>query len=123
MRALLCQVCAESADRSELSTLWLVRDYRDWPGWPEHMATTEPPVCLPCAHTAIRACPALRKGYAAIRVGHSKISGIYGARYRPGPLLPTPVEDAILTYDDPAIRWTCAGQLVRELRDCTLVEL
>jgi hypothetical protein len=123
MRKLLCQVCGGPADQTDLGTLWLVRDYRDWPHWPEHMACTEPPVCLPCARTAIRACPALRKGYAAIRVANSEISGIYGAHYIPGPLWPTVVKDVILTYDDPAIRWTCAGQLVRELLNCTIVNL
>ena len=124
MRKLLCQVCAGPADQSELGTLWLVPDYRDdWPHWPEHMACTEPPICLPCAHTSIRACPALRKGHVAIRVGHSEISGIYGARYLPGPLRPIATEDVILSYEDPNIRWTCAGQLVRELLDCTIVTL
>ena len=124
MRKLLCQVCAKPADHNELGTLWLVRDYRDdWPQWPEHMAATEPPVCLSCAHTSIRICPALRKGYVAIRVGRSIISGVYGVHYCPGPEFPRSVDDRILTYDDPAIRWTCAGQLVRELLECTVVPL
>ena len=124
MRRLLCQVCAGPADHTDLGTLWLVRDHRDdWPQWPEHMAATEPPVCLPCARTSVRACPALRNGYAAIRVGRSVISGVYGAQYLPGPGLPIAAADVTLAYDDPAIRWTCAGQLVRELLDCTIVNL
>jgi len=124
MRRLLCQVCAGPADHSDLGTLWLIRDYDDdWPQWPEHMAATEPPVCLPCARDSIRICPALRKGYVAIRVGRSIVSGVYGVRYRSGPAFPVSVDDRILTFDDPAIRWTCAGQLVRELLDCTIVSL
>src|SRR5512139_1056319 len=95
MRDLLCQVCAAPADQDELGTLWLLSDrpdYRqDWADWPERMATPEPPVCLPCADTAIRICPALRKGHVAIRVGQSVASGIRGMYYRPGPLLPRPV--------------------------------
>ena len=124
MRKLLCQVCAGPADTTELGTLWLVRDYAgDWPGWPEHMAATEPPVCLPCARDSIRICPALRNAYVAMRVGRSTISGVYGIHYRPGPAFPESVEDRILRFGDPAIRWTCAGQLVRELLDCTIVSL
>jgi hypothetical protein len=87
------------------------------------MACTEPPVCLPCAQTSIQLCPALRKGYATIRVAHSQISAIYGALYHAGPLLPTAIRDHIVTFDNPLIRWTCASQLVRELLTCTLIPL
>src|SRR5213080_2620982 len=66
MRNLLCQVCAGPADRDDHGTLWLLPDHPgyhdDWPGWPERMATPEPPVCLRCARIAVAACPALRKG-------------------------------------------------------------
>ena len=123
MRDLLCQVCGKPADTTELGTLWLIPDFRDWPGWPERMGCTEPPICLPCAHTSVRLCPALRRGYAATRVRNSVISGIYGAQYRPGPLLPTAIQDRIVPFDHPDINWTCAGQLVRELLDCTLINL
>jgi hypothetical protein len=126
MRDLLCQVCAGPADRNELGTLWLLpnhADYHeDWPGWPEGMATPEPPVCLPCAHTAVRACPALRKGHVAIRVGHSVLSGVRGILYRPGALVPASLDVAIVPYEDPAIHWTCAANLVRELFHCTIAE-
>lgn len=124
MRRLLCQVCAGPADRNDLGTLWLVRDFRDdWPQWPERMAAIEPPVCLPCARDSIKLCPALRPGHVAIRVGRPILSGIYGIRYRPGPVFPISVEDSILAFEDPAVRWTCAGQLVRELLDCTIVNI
>jgi hypothetical protein len=67
---LLCGICAGSSDRNEQGVLWLVRDvHDDWPGWPEHMAVTEPPVCLPCAQLSIRVCPSLRMGFVAIRAG------------------------------------------------------
>jgi hypothetical protein len=127
MRNLLCQVCAGPADHDELGTLWLLSDraeyHDDWPGWPERMATPEPPVCLPCARTALRACPALRKGHVAIRVGHSTIGGVRGVLYRPGPLVPKPLDVILVPYEDPAIRWTCAAHLVRELFRCTIVEI
>jgi hypothetical protein len=127
MRNLLCQICADPADHDRLGTLWLLPDYpgyhQSWAGWPERMATPEPPVCRPCASIALRACPALRKGYVAIRVGHSIVGGVRGVVYQPGPLLPTPMDEALVAYDDPAIRWTVAAQLVRELFQCTIVDL
>jgi hypothetical protein len=127
MRRLLCQVCAGPADRAEQGTLWLLPDYpeyhHDWPGWPERLATPEPPVCLPCARTAMRICPALRKKYVAIRVRHAALSGVRGVRYRPGSPRPIPVEDALVAFDDPAICWTVGAQLVRELLGCVVVDL
>ena len=124
MHRLLCQVCAAPADRTDQGVLWLLNDTReDWRTWPEGMACTEPPVCLPCARTSVHACPSLRKGWVAVRVGQFPVSGVVGARYRPGNPFPTPVEDVTLPFDDPDIRWTRAGQLVRELRDCTMVNL
>jgi hypothetical protein len=118
MRRLLCGVCGGPPDRTELGVLWLLRDHRDdWPGWPEGMAATEPPVCLPCARLSVRVCPALRAGHVPVRVGHSTVAGVYGIRYQLG----QGVDDAIVTFDDPAIRWTRATQLVRELTDCGIV--
>jgi hypothetical protein len=124
MRRLLCGICGGPPDRTDLGVLFLLTDFRDdWKGWPEGMACTEPPVCAPCASLSVRACPALRKGHVAIRVGHSAVAGVYGARYQAGQPFPTAVEDAVAAFDDPAIRWILAAQLVRELRDCTVVSL
>lgn len=124
MTRLLCQVCAGPADQNEAGVLFLLNDDReDWPAWPEGMGCTEPPVCLRCAHVSVRHCPSLRKGWVAVRVGRCEVSGVYGARYQPGHPFPIAVEDALLAFDHPAIRWTRANQLVRELHDCTLVDL
>ncbi|OLF17413.1 hypothetical protein BU204_11600 [Actinophytocola xanthii] len=124
MRRLLCQVCGEPASWTEDGVLWLLRDFRDdWPNWPENLAATEPPVCTPCAHKAVRLCPALRKGAAVIRVGRCPIVGVYGALYRvEGRRIITHGDESI-AYDDPSIRWMRATKLVRELHDCTLVTL
>lgn len=119
MQRLLCQVCAGPADRTERGVLWLLRDYRDdWPNWPENMAAIEPPICTQCVRTSIRHCPALRKGYVTVRVGRSVVSGVYGIHYLPG----HQGTDALVAYGDPAIRWTRASQLVRELFDCAIVD-
>jgi hypothetical protein len=125
MRKLLCQVCAGPSDVSDLGTLWLVTDYRnDWPDWPERMACSEPPICLPCAQLSIKICPGLRHhGHVALRVRHSEIAGVYGMLYRPGPFVPIPIADQRIPLDDPDIRWTRATQLLRELHDCTIINL
>jgi hypothetical protein len=105
MRRLLCQVCGGPADRTGDGMLWLLRDYRDdWPDWPEGMGVAEPPVCLPCAHTSTRLCPALRKGAAAIRARHAPLAGVRGALYKSGRLSPVAVGEAVVAFEDPAAR-------------------
>ena len=127
MRRLLCQVCAGPADRNEQGVLWLLSDQAgdspDWPDWPEDTGATHPPVCLPCARRASRACPHLRRGYVALRVRDCPISGVYGALYRPRANPAAPVDDALLDYADFSTRYLVASQLVRKLRGCTIVPL
>ncbi|MER6626786.1 hypothetical protein ABT301_00810 [Streptomyces sp. NPDC000987] len=124
MRKLLCQVCGRPADRNEQGVLWLLGDdRRAWPNWPEGMAATHPPVCLPCAQIATQLCPYLQQGFVAVRVGDSEVAAVYGERYAPRPPFPRVEEDAITHLDDPRIRWVIAAQLVRELFDCTIVDL
>lgn len=124
MRRLLCQVCAKPADRNEQGVLWLLTDHReDWPGWPENMANSYPPMCLPCARLSIHACPTLRRGYVAVRTRRAPLSGVYGVRYIPAHPLPVPADGVVVGYDDPAILWVCAVQQVRSLQGCTIVTL
>lgn len=123
MRRLLCQVCAQPADQTEDGVLWLLQDHRtDWPGWPENMAVTEPPVCVPCVTTATRLCPALRQGAALIRVRHCPVIGVHAILYRHSPRGPVPIGGELVRYDDPVLRWACATNLIRELHDCTVID-
>jgi hypothetical protein len=125
MQRLLCNVCAKPADHADDGVLWLLRDFRDdWPGWPENMAVNEPPICVPCVQLAHRLCPALRQGAVALRVRHAPIIGVHGMLYRSnsGPV-PLPIGEKTIPYDDPAIGWVRAAKLVRELHDCTIVEV
>jgi hypothetical protein len=123
MRRLLCQVCAEPADRNEQGTLWLLHDYRgDWANWPEDMANTHPPLCLRHARMSIRACPSLRPGYVAVRA-RSTLVGVDGALYRAGYPFPHLVGAGFARFGSPAIRWMQAAQLVRTLHDCAVVKL
>src|SRR5262249_21344267 len=127
MRRLLCQVCAGRADQTEDGPLWLLKDHRtDWQGWPNAMAVTEPPVCLPCARLSRHVCPALRKGHVAVRATHCPVAGVSGTLYRPGQVYPTATstrKKIVAPFDDPAIRWICAVHLVREITGCTIVDL
>lgn len=122
MQRLLCQVCAGPADRTGDGVLWLLRDHRDdWPSWPEGMGVTEPPVCVPCVGLSVRLCPALRAGAVAVRVGVYPVAGVHGGLYRAGHGGPVPVRRAVVSFDDPAVRWVRAVSLVRRLGDCTIV--
>lgn len=71
----------------------------------------------------MRACPAVRKAGLAVRVGSCPVAGVLGEQYPPGQPLPTIPQLAIVTFDDPAIRWTRAEQLIRRLTECTIIDL
>ncbi|GAA2463129.1 hypothetical protein [Streptomyces macrosporus] len=59
----------------------------------------------------------------AVRSRASQVSGVYGTPYQwQGPVL-VPQKERGVRYDDPAITWTLARQLVRTLYGCTLVAL
>nr|WP_198152012.1 hypothetical protein [Kibdelosporangium sp. MJ126-NF4]CEL22835.1 conserved hypothetical protein [Kibdelosporangium sp. MJ126-NF4]CTQ89975.1 conserved hypothetical protein [Kibdelosporangium sp. MJ126-NF4] len=123
MRRLLCQVCGKPADRSPDGVLWLLPDFReDWPGWPDAMGNAEPPICVPCAHLAVRLCPRLRRGAVLIRVRECPVEGVRGKLYVPGADGPVQVDGGTFAFDDPRVRWVQAHGLVRELHGCTLLE-
>lgn len=122
MRRLLCQVCGKAAHQSDEGMLWLLPDHRpDWAGWPEGMANVEPPICRSCVGTSLRLCPELRRGAVAVRVREFPIVGVRGALYRPGRRGLVAVDEVVVGYDDPAIRWVRAVGLVRELHGCVVV--
>jgi hypothetical protein len=128
MRRLLCQVCAQPADRSGQGTLWLIPgdEITHYQGRPEDMPTIYPPVCAPCAHLSVRMCPALREQYTAIRA-HSRLHGVIGVEFQAGYPCPRPApQDATsyaVSFRDPAIAWVMATQLVRTLRERTVIDL
>ncbi|WP_329364794.1 hypothetical protein OG896_11710 [Streptomyces sp. NBC_00669] len=124
MRLMLCQVCAGPADRDERGVLWLLGDdHDDWPGWPEEMGATHPPVCRPCALASLRLCPYLRRTHTAVRVARPRLGGVHGMLYGPpsgpGEVRPQPLGPALVPYGDSLIPWVLASQLAMQLRDCT----
>lgn len=123
MRWLLCQVCARPADRIGEGVLWLLNDFRDdWAGWPDRMANTQPPVCVPCARVSVRLCPSLRLGSVLVRTTRHPVAGVAGRVFRPGCVRPVLAGADVVAYQHPGVWWVQASQLVRELRDCTVVE-
>ncbi|MPZ82134.1 MAG: hypothetical protein GEV28_17755 [Actinophytocola sp.] len=124
MRKLLCQVCAGPADQTDEGVLWLIPDLReDWPGWPARMGLDEPPVCRPCVRLSVRLCPALRRGAAAIRARKYPIVGVWGAVYTRTVSGLQATEVRTVGFEDPAIRWTRAERLIRQVDDCDIVPL
>ncbi len=125
MHRLLCQICGGPADRTGDGVLWLLEDHRtDWPTWPEGLVTVHPPICLPCAPKAAAFCPHLRRtGVVAVRVRNSVLDGVHGQTFHLRGRQLVPGERSIVLYEQPAIRWTLAGQAARTLSGCTLVDL
>lgn len=124
---LLCQVCAQPADRTEQGHLWLLPEQPSYePDWPKDIPITLPPVCLACARLSVRMCPALRPTYIAFRA-RSRICGVRGIQFAPVHPLPRPVpeveDEEFFYYDDPAIRWVMATQRARTVHDCVFVDL
>lgn len=122
MRRLLCQVCSGPADHDDAGVLWLLREHRDdWPGWPNRMGVTEPPTCRTCVGLSVRVCPALRHGAIAVRARSFSVAGVNGVLHRLRGGVPVAVDQVMVEFDDPSIRWVRAAHLVRRLDDCTIV--
>jgi hypothetical protein len=115
MADLLCQVCAGPADQTGQGTLWLLPAE---PGMPRRGATRHPPICLPCARISVRACPALRAGFALVSA-RSQVYGVSGLLYAPGGAKPEisiwDVPDLIIAHGSRLAPWVLALQLHRML--------
>lgn len=121
MRRLLCQVCGEPADQNDQGILWLL-GRADLP-WSGSESTSQPPICLRCAGPASRICPHLRANTVALRVRHAPIAGVLGVLYSPSRHGPVHDGPARLPYTDPSVRMLQAQQLIRNLLECTVVDL
>lgn len=133
MEELRCQVCVRQSSRTTLGYLFLAAHQADRPadGW-EGYLTAQPPLCLEHAKVAVEQCGHLvRDGAVALRVRVPRLYGVIGTLYRTGPDgRPEPVEfdgesaSTPLPYRQRRLTpWFLASQLVRELRDVTVVDL
>lgn len=127
MLRLICQVCAQPADRTDQGTLWLLPgDHVLAPGVrAKGITTTQPPLCRECACTSVRMCPALRDSHVALRA-HSHAYGVTGVVFRPGypfPRMAATDYDGVVPFSTPAITWTLATHLVRILTSWEVINL
>ncbi|MFF8786808.1 hypothetical protein [Streptomyces sp. NPDC015125] len=126
MDQLRCCGCAEDPDIQDPHVtatgftppgmLWLLPVGPDLTNavWPKDVETANPPICLRCAHRAVRACDALQRGFIALRVRTSEIIGYYGTVYTSTDP-PQALEARVVKLTEPAIDRTVARQLVRRL--------
>ncbi|MFB7781435.1 hypothetical protein ACFC1D_01820 [Streptomyces vinaceus] len=121
---LLCQVCAGPSAKGKDGWLFVlpggpkVPSVRDTQ-WGEGLIEATPPVCLSCAHLSAERCPSLGR-VAALWVKRPTLYGVYGTTYRLGPRGIEPVGPGIAKYETPALGWTVATQMLRELTETCL---
>lgn len=122
MAGLRCQICGGPADRNRDGVLWLVDA---GPGELDHGAeyTSHPPVCRPCAHRSVHACPHLRHAVTALRVRSFAAGGVNGVLYHPARPVPVAAEANRFDLHDPRITWVRAYQTITVLRDFTVIDL
>ncbi|UGQ12512.1 hypothetical protein LO772_02530 [Yinghuangia sp. ASG 101] len=126
MEALLCQVCGlpAASDATDDGVLWLLNEDPHDPGaWLPGLVTGHPPVCLHCAWLSVRACPHLRRQYAAVRVRRHTLSGVHGLLHIPGHPHPLPHGVGGLDFGDTRMPWMQAAQLMMRLDDLHQVDL
>ncbi|MCF6523781.1 hypothetical protein [Streptomyces sp. JJ36] len=123
MLDLLCQVCGKhTIPEDEGRHLFLLRDV----GRPvaEGERTTAPPLCVPCAGTAVEECPPLRRGHVAVRVQHAPAWGVAGVLHDPETLERIPGRELEeVSYGSPLLRWVLAARMVVSLHGCVPVDL
>lgn len=126
MERMLCQICAEPADRDRLG--WLFIDWRredSPPTWPENSITSMPPLCAEHVRVSLSQCPFLRRAeHAVVRVRKPHLYGVSGTLYRltDAGWLASDC-DVLFPYSKPRHPGLLASRLHRELRGVTVVNL
>ncbi|KPI12824.1 hypothetical protein OV450_0170 [Actinobacteria bacterium OV450] len=127
MAALDCQVCGRGArPEADGRWTWLVdlAEAADIGRYRAPSTTTSyPPICRPCLELATDRCPALRNGFAVLKVRRTSPYGVRGipfARTWRG-VRPLGGTTHHISYDDPRIKGLLATQTVVRLEGVTLV--
>jgi hypothetical protein len=125
MMTLRCQICVGPTKTPD-GYLFLESSADGTPPPGDSPLTAQPPVCLPHARAAAQQCRHLvQKGHVALMVRSAPLYGVIGTQYQwsTGGLKDLAGDDAPVRYGTPALPWFLASQLVRELRDFTVVKL
>ena len=123
-----CQGCNGEPNRTRDGVLFFTKPevrHRPQRNWPDVVFTCHPPVCLPCAHQAMLACPFVLDA-PALRARQARPWGIDGFCYRPDadgtPRLDEEVDRC--WYEDlKLLPWMVAIQPIARLSRCTLVDI
>ncbi|MFJ9547889.1 hypothetical protein [Streptomyces erythrochromogenes] len=126
MEQLLCQVCAAPPEHDTTrGFLFVVPDGpRDRSAarsdWAERALEATPPVCLADAVESATGCPRLGRA-TALWVRRPVLYGVSGICYRlrSGTLHPFKTTVPV-SYEDPALAWTVAHQMVRRFEEVTV---
>ncbi|MGP3690872.1 hypothetical protein ACTVZO_40405 [Streptomyces sp. IBSNAI002] len=121
MDRLLCQVCAGPAAESADGWLFVLPGGPKSPSdrdaqWGEGLVEATPPVCLRDAKLSAERCPSLGQAV-ALWVKRPVRYGVYGSTYQLGPRGIERLGAGIAEYETPALGWTVATQMVRELTE------
>ncbi|MGC5004832.1 hypothetical protein [Streptomyces sp. DT203] len=124
MTKLHCQICA-GPTRTAAGFPFLAPAANGVPPSGPALLTAQPPVCLAHMRAAVEQCPHLQKGYTALMVPRAPLYGVIGTPYEwtPRGIKALAGDDVPVPYRDPALKWFLASQLVRTLRDFSVVDL
>lgn len=118
----LCQVCGRPALGRPDERLMFLMHSRTGEPIREGEVTAVPPLHPECGQRAIRECPHLRRGWAAVLVRRAPLWGVAGVAIDPRTLapLPGPDEDGgglehVPYTDSAALRWVIAARLLVSL--------
>lgn len=125
MMKLRCQICVGPAKAAD-GYLFLESGVPGPPSPGSARLTAHPPVCLPHARASAEQCGHFAKhGLVALMVRSAPLYGVIGTPYQLSARgwRAMPADDTPVPYSDPAVSTVVASQLVRSLRDYTVVRL
>ncbi|MFD4796142.1 hypothetical protein [Streptomyces anulatus] len=127
MERLLCQVCAQPAERAD-GTLFIEWQHDNEPPMRLNRIRTDmPPLCPPCVPVSLRHCPFLRRDQSAVLLRARKavpcgVSGtVYQADLKRDRWVPSE-DDVYSSYNAPRFPGMLAARLYSKLRGVAVVD-